>query len=425
MAPLFNKLFSGELSLGDLWAQHPGSEHRPLLPRIFLLLMGPLADFNIVTIMYVTQLCLLATFVCIFIAYRETVGVSSKSLFFAVPISLLVFNFGQYWNMFNAWSIHVVVVNSFGVLSFLLLNKLRGEGRRKTLLLFLVSMLSGSAATLSAGHGLLVWPVGLMQLFLEPIPAKRKRYFVTVWTLIGIVHWAVYFWDYASPAVKVTDRYFFNSSTLGVEYFLGLIGFAITTEPELAVATGFVIGTIVAFVISWVIKNREQARYTFWISLLGFSALTLVATTVGRGGEGLGTRIDDSKYVTFSVLLTLSAYVMALKLARDHGPSRILTLPVGVCAILVILSVPLSYYSGVQEAESLRIEREKEVLMVLNYENVSNKRLAQELRPMMAPKHPRIGNHLRHNIAIFDDLNYTVFAKLASEISPTGRQSKH
>jgi hypothetical protein len=96
MAPLFEELFSGELSVGDLWAQH--SEHRPLLPRIFLLLMGPLADFNIVTIMYATQLCLLATFVCVFLAYRDTVGLDSKSLFFAVPVSLLVFSFGQYWS---------------------------------------------------------------------------------------------------------------------------------------------------------------------------------------------------------------------------------------------------------------------------------------------------------------------------------------
>ena len=141
MAPLFEKLFSGELSVGDLWAQH--SEHRPLLPRMFLLLMGPLADFNIVTIMYAIQLCLLATFVCVFLAYKDTVGLDTKSLLFAAPVSLLVFSLGQYWNMLYAWSLHVVVVVPFRAFSFLLLNKLRGQGVRATVLLFFASIVSG------------------------------------------------------------------------------------------------------------------------------------------------------------------------------------------------------------------------------------------------------------------------------------------
>jgi hypothetical protein len=138
MAPLFENLYSGELGVDDLWAQH--SEHRPLLPRIFLLLMGPLTDFNIVAIMYAIQLCLLATFVVIFLAYKDSVGLDNRSLFFAAPVSLLVFSLGQYWNMFHAWSIHVVVVIPFGIFSFLLLNKLRDKGKRTTILLFLTSI---------------------------------------------------------------------------------------------------------------------------------------------------------------------------------------------------------------------------------------------------------------------------------------------
>jgi len=200
--------------------------------------MGPLTHFNIVAIMYAIQLCLLATFVCIFLAYRDTVGLDGKALFFAAPVSLLVFSLGQYWNMFHAWSIHVVVVVSFGVLSFLLLNKLRGKGNRMTILLFLTSILSGSAATLSAGHGLLVWPVGLMQLSLEPILVGRKKYLLTVWTLIGSVHWAVYFWGFKAPHNRMSHVYFFNNSTLGADSFAGLIGSALFQESGLAVTTG-------------------------------------------------------------------------------------------------------------------------------------------------------------------------------------------
>jgi hypothetical protein len=413
MAPLFEKHFSGGLSVGDLWAQH--SEHRPLLPRMFLLLMGPLSDFNIVTIMYAIQLCLLATFVCVFLAYKDTVGLDTKSLFFAAPVSLLVFSLGQYWNMLYAWSLHVVVVVPFGAFSFLLLNKLRGKGVRTTILLFFASIVSGSAATLSAGHGLLVWPVGLMQLCLEPILVRRKRYLLTVWTLIGIAHWTIYFWGFKAPAGRMSNTYFFDSSTLGVDYFMGLIGSALFQESVLAVATGLVIGTILVLVIFWIWRNREQNRYTFWISLSTFSLLILAATAVARSGRGLDASIG-SKYVTFSVLLAISVYVMSLKLARDHSRVELSALPLGVCAGLIILSVPLSYYSGVQTGEATKVRRERSAYILLNYENSTNTCIEQAVHPHFWGPH----NSVKNEAAIFDDLDYTVFSEPSSEVPSAG-----
>ena len=410
MALLFEKLFSGELSVGDLWAQH--SEHRPLLPRFFLLLMGPLTDFNIVTIMYAIQLCLLATFVCVFLAYRDTVGLDSKSLFFAAPVSLLVFSLGQYWNMFHAWSIHVVVVVPFAIFSFLLLSKLRDKGGRTTILLFLTSILSGSAATLSAGHGLLVWPVGLIQLSLEPVLAGRKKYLLTVWTLIGCVHWAVYFWGFEAANGRMSNVYFYHDSTLGAYSLLGLIGSALFQESELAVATGLVIGAILVLVIFWIWRNREQNRYTFWISLSAFSFLILAATTVARSGQGLDA-IDLSKYVTFSVLLTIGVYVMSLKLARDHSGLEFSALPLGVCAGLIVLSAPLSYYTGVERAEAIRMHSEKAAFMLATYKNRTNACLEKAVHPHFWQPNTTA----KDGAAIFDGLNYTVFSEPTSEIT--------
>jgi len=411
MAPLFEKLFSGELTVGNIWAQH--SEHRPFLPRIFLLLMGPLTHFNIVTIMYATLLCLLATFVCIFLAYRDTVGLDTKSLFLAAPVSLLVFTLGQYWNMLYAWSFHVVVVVPFGIFSFLLLNKLRGKGVRTTILLFFASIVSGSAATLSAGHGLLVWPVGLMQLWLEPILARRKRYLLTVWTLIGIAHWTIYFWGFKVPAGRMSNTYFFDSPTLGIDYFMDLVGSALFQQSELAVATGFVIVAILVFVIFWIWRNREQNRYTFWISLSTISLLILAATTVARSGQGLDASIG-SKYVTFSVLLPISVYVMSLRLARDHSEVKFSALPLSVCAGLIILSMPLSYYSGVEIGEAIKVKRERAAYILFTYRHRTNTCLEHAVYPQFWGPH----NSMKNETAIFDDLDYTVFSEPPSEVLP-------
>ena len=410
MGFFFKELFSGELDVGDLWDEH--SEHRPFVPRIFLLLMGPLADFNMMTIMYATQLCLLATFAGVLLAYRDTVGLDTKSLFFAIPVSLLVFSLSQYWNMLHAWSIHVVVVNFFGVLVFLLLNKLRNKNPLMVLLLFLVAVLCGSVATLSAGHGLLIWSVGLVQLFLEPIYRKSKVYLLSIWALVGAIHWIVYFRNFQAPDDRSSEVYFFNSPTLGVDYFLGLVGFSLFLDSSLAIVAGAVVGVLFVLVILWIVKRREEQRYVFWISLSLFSLLILAATTYGRAGKGLDGSVH-SKYVTFSILLFISVYVVLLGLARDHGWSGLSALLVGVCIGLVVLSAPLSYYSAVQRAESIEAERKEKACVLLDYEDRSDIALQQTFRPL---KPPVEGRALRDSAALFDERNYTTFALSATQI---------
>ncbi len=411
MVPYFEKLFNGDLRPGDLWELHSG-EHRPFLPRVFLLLMGPLANFNMVTIMYATQFCLLTIFGGIFVAYRNTVGSDNKSLFFAIPISLLVFSLSQYWNMLHAWSIHVVVVNSFAILSFLLLSRLGGKPSGKKVPLFLAAILGGSAATLSAGHGLMVWPIGLLQLLIEPVSRGSKKYLMGVWGLIGALHWVVYFWNFESPNIqnpsgRVSSIYFFDSPMLGLDFFLGLSGFSILSNSRLVITAGAMILALFVFVMFQILKDRDQGKYTFWISISVFSLVVLAATTVGRAGKELDGTVQ-SKYVTFSVLLTIGVYVMALKLSQDHSPSEFYTLAVGICFGLIILSVPISYYSSVLEAREIKLEREEKACILIYYKNVPNKTLQQAFKPLR--DRPEIGREIREGATTLDDLNYTVFA---------------
>ncbi|MGB3635873.1 MAG: hypothetical protein WA982_17685 [Rubrobacteraceae bacterium] len=418
MPPYFDKFFSGSLTVADLWALHSG-EHRPLLPRVFLLAMGKIASFDMLTIMYATQLCLLVIFGGIFLAYRDTVGSDTKLLFLAIPISLLVFTLSQYWNMLNAWSIHVVVVNSFVVLSFLLLSRLGvGSSIREKSPLFLAAILGGSAATLSAGHGLMIWPVGFIQLLLEPISSRSKKYLLGVWGFIGALHWIFYFRNFENPnfnnpSARIESTYFFDSPMLGADFFLGLIGFSFFSNPRLAIIVGTLILIPLFIVVFRIVRNREQAKYTFWISLSVFSLLVLAATTVGRAGKGLEGTVQ-SKYVTFSVLLALGVYVMVLKLALDTPSFSLYTVLAGACVVLIAVSTPLSYYSSVLEAREIRVEREEKVCVLYNYESLSDETLQKTFKPLR--NRPEIGKEIRVNATILDDLDYTVFSLTASEI---------
>jgi hypothetical protein len=176
----------------------------------------------------------------------------------------------------------------------------------------------------------------------------------------------------------MSNVYFYHDSTLGAGTLLGLIGSALFQESALSVATGLVIGAILVLVIFWIWRNREQNQYTFWLSLSAFSLLILAATTVARSGQGLDA-INPSKYVTFSVLLTTGVYVMALKLARDHSGLEFSALPLGVCACLIFLSAPLSYYSGVERAEGIRMHSERAAFTLVTYKNRTNACLKRPL----------------------------------------------
>src|SRR3954471_24168411 len=59
VVPLFEKLYAGELSLSDLLAQH--NEHRIFFPRIAMLSLGVITQWNVIAEMYLTEICFLVT----------------------------------------------------------------------------------------------------------------------------------------------------------------------------------------------------------------------------------------------------------------------------------------------------------------------------------------------------------------------------
>jgi hypothetical protein len=168
MVPLFEKLSSGTLTVRDLFIQH--NEHRIFFPRIAMLLLGTVTAFNNVAKMYLIQCCLLATLIALLLAFRSSIR---ANLHFFVPIPFLVFTWGQIWNMLQAFQITLVFAQTFSVLTFYLLYLSGYERLRK--FAFPGALSTGTVASFSAAPGLLVWPVGLLQLLILPIRRSVKR----------------------------------------------------------------------------------------------------------------------------------------------------------------------------------------------------------------------------------------------------------
>ncbi len=96
---LLGELSAGTLSISDLWSQ--ANEHRIFFPRIVMLLLGSLTQYNNVAEMYLVQGFFLVTLIVLLLVFKNDIKIDNariKHLLF-VPISFLLFRPRQFEDM--------------------------------------------------------------------------------------------------------------------------------------------------------------------------------------------------------------------------------------------------------------------------------------------------------------------------------------
>ena len=336
---LASGISSGDMTILDLWEPH--NEHRFIFPGIAILLLAALTGWNTLAEMYLIQACLLVTLIALLLTFRASVG--SKPLFF-VPVAFLVFSLVQSFNMLWGLQLTFVFVETFGVLTFFFLYLL-GRGNRKRFA-FPAALLSGTIAAFSAIQGLIVWPVGLLQLFVSPIEKSKKKVLMAVWGSIGLAEWIVYFINFKAGPDSSSVLHPLTHPLAGTRYFLTLLGSSLVypREESFAFVGGMLLASLVAASLFVIYTSRRVEEYSFWLALLLFSLFILMAVTVGRS-ETQGS--PPPRYANFSVLAAVGVYAMLAKsLLEDR--SRAVVALFGTLCMVLILSMPLSYYKGIK-----------------------------------------------------------------------------
>jgi len=357
MVPRFDQWSLGTLSFGDLWVQH--FEHRMFFTRSALLALGLVTEFNNFGGMYLTLTFFLFTLIVLLAAFRDSIG--SRLLLF-VPVSVLVFNLEQYFNMFHAFQASFAMAQAFGVLAFYLIYvSTRGSFKPWA---FIASLASGVVATFSFSAGLFLWPAGLLQLVISPVERRTKAILSGVWVLSGAVVWAAYFYGLRIPE-RQQEHYFFNSPTLGADYLLVLLGSPLFNQLFLALLSGLLLVGLISGTLLSVYRAGKLGECSFWIALLAFSLLLVAAIWAGRSAGGLETALA-SRYITFAGLTAVSVYAMLAKLALERG-SRVITASFGVLLALIVVGTPFSYADGLKKGRQLEALKEREAAILSTY----------------------------------------------------------
>jgi len=306
VVPLFEKLYSGNLTFADLLAQH--NEHRILFPRLVMLSLGSLTHYNTVAEMCFSWFLLCLICFVLFKIYTKSSGRSWANAAMFIPVAWLVFNLRQFGNLLFGFQIAFFML----VLSFLLavyfLQTSKGLDWR-----FAVACLCGLVCTYSIANGFLVWPIGLLQIMLISRSKESKVSYIKsalIWLVVSAITYISYFWGfYYHPTDLLSFAHHpFNAAA----YALAAVGSFFSINPYTAVIAGAVISALYIGIGTIIIKNsKEQAPNLPYLSLMLFTIFSVALLVLGRSGLGLWQALS-SRYITITMLGLVGLYLAIL-----------------------------------------------------------------------------------------------------------------
>jgi hypothetical protein len=415
--PLFNRLFHDKLSFEILFSLH--NEHRIFFPRLVMLGLGMLTAYNTVAEMYFIQVCAVLSLVIFWLAFLGSWGAAARyRVLLFIPVAFMLFSLRQYSSMLQGIQIVVAMTQTCAVLAFLCVYICRSERFIKVALP--VAIVSATVASFSFLQGLFVWPVGLAQLLITPVRRPVKRVLVAVWAVFGVVEWALYFYGFSSNGGR-SMTYFLTAPVEAVQYLTTLAGGSILWRPEAAMLAGAALLGLVLYCILASFRGGKLGEYSFWLAVLGFAGLFMLAAMAGRLEDGVQQAIA-SRYVNFTILLPISLYVILVKLAFER---RVFLPKVALVALsaLIVLSLPVSYLNGLQSGASTKVSREMDAYILANYESQPGEILATLIPQFDAAEgnEEKLSNLIssaKIRAGILDRLDYGVFAGGSKQWKP-------
>jgi hypothetical protein len=343
LTPLFHKWYAGTLTLGDFWQQH--NEHRYFLSRLIMFMLGLATRWNTRMEMFATQLTLLGSLAILIYAFRRQCK-GKGGLWAVAPIAWILFNLRQHQTFLNGFDLGLAMCGAAAIATLFLLSRLGGAKRPGWM--FAAALLAGTLGTISSAAGLLLWIVGLLPLAFVPRPRTRQIRFASLWCLVGVVEWAVYFIGYHStihPVPVVQER----TMTACLEFFLAVIGCSIVNLMPLTIFSGVLILAFVVVTVFQLAKRRQWAENSFWLSLIVFGLMTQSQVTFARVPFGLDVA-GSSRYATFSLFVVLGVYGALSGFYLEHG-RRFISTMWGAFLAMIVLGVGTSIVIGFKEAK--------------------------------------------------------------------------
>lgn len=347
-APLLDHAESGRLSFAELWSQH--NEHRPLFPRLLMLVMARASGWNVGLELGLSVLLVLCGgLILAWLALRQTEN-RRPAVWLSLPVlSLLLFSWAQMENWVWGWQLQIFLSTVCVVATISLLSPSADKPLRLVL-----AMVFATIASFSFASGLLVWIAAIPVLLLAPAQSQQRRLLCTgFWIAVAVVVIQAYFIGYHSPSVSPSLAASARDPITMVRATILHLGSPIAAMftrppwhggPPLGVSSAHYVPGVVGLLwagglfLLWRRRQIETAWAAPWIGLGLFSLGCAAITALGRAGQGVEEALN-SRYITSSNLfwvallgLTTLAFDSTALLSRRRW-ERILVVLLGIVLI--------------------------------------------------------------------------------------------
>ncbi|MEQ8192527.1 MAG: hypothetical protein ABRQ39_31470, partial [Candidatus Eremiobacterota bacterium] len=272
----------------------------------------------------------------------------------------------QYENMLWGFQIGFVMVQTMSLITFYFIFLLTKIECKKSKYIYLISsLISGVITSFSSIMGLFIWPSGMVQIVISPFKKKEKIVYTLIWSITGIITWIIYFINYHKPGHHPDMFIFIYNPILFSKYLFTCIGTALFWYKDNAFLGGTLFFFILLTTLYYLYKNKRLKDNSFWIGGLVFSLLTVLSISIGRCGLGIEQSMS-SRYITFSIILFISLYVILIDLNIQKKQILIKSLLV-LLICMILISIPYSYTMGFDTGKNKKNYLEATIPSLLNY----------------------------------------------------------
>src|SRR5256714_7892575 len=319
MAPLIIQAHTGHLPWAEIFAQQ--QEARTVLPKLIFILSAANGHWDVRDQMLLSVICCWLTAIGIFLLLRRSelrAGAIAICFWLAV---LAIFTPAK----FELWLFASGFPSFFPALFLVAALVVIGTVRIGTAWKFILCATLATASSFSLPNGLLAWGLTFPIVLLAK-SIRRWRSWLLAWIGITAACAVIYFWGYQKPA----DLTAFAPAVSWKEYagfileFLGgSLAYAWKDRPALAALLfGLVQLTIFGAAIVYCVRRIPDGVFIFqtlpWFAVALHSIGSAVLAALGRVGYGAPYALA-SRYVTFSIYLTIATIGLIALMVRDRG----------------------------------------------------------------------------------------------------------
>jgi hypothetical protein len=342
---LISRAYGGTLGFAQLWAVH--GENRILFPNLIVLLLAYTTRFNVVVEEWISAALLVAATVLFILAHRRRAPDIPWIAYCPVAILMLSFSQGRnaIWGFQMAW---YVVIAALAATLFLLDRPVLGRAALAG------AIVTGVIGSFSSLQGLLIWPSGLVLLWL----CRRTRKVIVSWLAAAIVTTVLFFINFQFPPGNLA--YVLSHPVDGVLFYLFAVGDVVGLQAPsgnrpgngAVIALGILICAIAVWTVVMYCRRRDASPAGgIGVAVIVFGLLFAGVITVSRATFGPSVAL---RYDPFDLLILVGCYLalmgpVAAAPAVGWGPTAMVAVR-SLLAVVICVEVVLSILWGVSNA---------------------------------------------------------------------------